>query len=235
MRFLLAIIFLCLWLGSVSQDTARIFIPAGKNIYDVVKPGQLYRFPDFRKGKVSFRDGTTTSAKLNYNYLNGEVEFIAPNGDTMAIVKEQMLNLKEMVIDSIKFYYDNGYLEQVTDYKDGKIVKKQEYRVSKKEKIGGYEQPTSNSAIESYSSFSDMYGTMNRKLIVRENITLVKSIQYFFGDQYNTFLPANKKNVLRLYQKDKAHIEKYLSSNNVDFKNLEDLKKLMASIEDSKG
>lgn len=212
-----------------------IFLPAGKTISDIAKPEKIYRYPEFRKGKVYFRDGTVTSEKLNYNYLNGEVEFIAANGDTMAIVKEQILNIKNIEIDSAKFYYSGGYLEQVADFETAKILKKQEYRILKREKIGGYEQPSSTSAIESYSSFTNLDGTINTKLIVRENITLVRPAQYFVGNQYNTFLPANKKNILKLYQKNKAQIENYLRSNNVDFKNLEDLKKLFSTIEPSRG
>ena len=233
MRLFLVIIVFCLSFGGQAQDSLTIFIPAGKSISDVAKPEKLYRYPDFRNGKVFFRDGTITSAKLNYNYLNGEVEFISGK-DTLAIVKEQVLNLRDIEIDTAKFYYSGGYLEQVANIDNRKILKKQEYKVSKREKIGGYEQPSSTTAIESYSSITDSHGMMNTKLIVRENITLVRPPQYFIGDQYNTFLPANKKNFLRLYQKNKAQIERYFRSNDVDFKKLEDLKKLLASIETPK-
>ena len=116
----------------------------------------------------------------------------------------------------------------------GKILKKQDYRVSKREKIGGYEQPSSTNAIESYSSFTSADGSILTSLIVKENITLKRVKLYFFGDEYNTFLPANKKNLLRLYPKNKAQLQSYLNKNEVDFNSEADLKKLIASLEPGK-
>ena len=219
----------------MAQDSSLLFIPAGKSLADVAKPEKIYRFPRFEKGKVFFRDEKVTPGNLNYNYLNGEIEFIAPNGDTLAIVKEQAYNIRRVEIDSAVFYYNTaGYLEEVYDFGAGKILKKQQYRLLKREKIGGYDQPSSTSAIESYGSFTGDDGIMAPKLIVRENISLIKPVQYFVGDQYNTFLPANRKNILSLYNTNKKQLETYLKNNPVDFKNLEDLKKLFAVLETSK-
>jgi len=214
---------------NAQEDSSLIFIPAGKMLSDVITPVKIYRFPNFRQGKVYFRDGTITSATLNYNFLNGHIEFISSNGDTLALVKEQILNLKTVIIDSSRFYYHSvyGYMEQIAGNETGKILKKQDYRVSKREKIGGYEQPSSTNAIESYSSFTSADGSILTSLIVKENITLKRVKLYFFGDEYNTFLPANKKNLLRLYPKNKAQLQSYLNKNEVDFNSEADLKNLL--------
>jgi hypothetical protein len=37
------------------------------------------------------------------------------------------------------------------------------------------------------------------KLLPREDIVLKKQTQYYFGDKFNHFILANKKNLLRLY------------------------------------
>jgi len=218
---------------NAQQDSSIIFIPAGKTLSDVVTPGKIYRFPNFKQGKVFFRDGTITSANLNYNFLNGHIEFISSNGDTLALVKEQILNLKTVIIDSSRFYYHPvyGYMEQIANNEAGKILKKQDYKVFKREKIGGYEQPSSTTAIESYSSFTNVDGSILTTLSVRENVALKRVKLYFFGDQYNTFLPANKKNLLRLYPKSKAQLQSYLHKNEVDFNDEKDLKKLIALLE----
>lgn len=235
MRLLFSIAILFVSCSVNAQDSTLLFIPAGRSISEVGTPQKIYRFPNFRKGTVFFRDSKTTAGNLNYNYLNGEIEFIAATGDTLAIVKDQAMNIKQVEIDGVIFYYTvGGYLEEMANFKKGKILKKQQYRVLKREKIGGYEQPSSTTAIESYSSFTGDDGIMAPKLIVRENISLIKPAQYFVGDEYHTFLPANKKNILSLYQKDKKQIETYLRNNEVDFKKLDDLKKLFASLEAAK-
>jgi len=213
-----------------AQDSTQIFIEAGKTVSDVLTPQKIYHYPQFINGKIFFRDGTTSEAQLNYNYLNGEIEFIAPNRDTLAIAKEQMLNIKKVVIDTNFFFYNRGYLQEVMESQVGRLLKKQIFDVVKREKIGAYNQPTSTSAIESYGSFTDNYGVFSPNLKIKENITLVLKTDYFFSDHYNLFLPANKKNLYKAYPSKKDQIDKYLEQNSVDFKNPADLKKLFASI-----
>ena len=230
MRLLVFIIIVLISCNSQAQDSTVLFIPAGRSISEVATPQKIYRFPNFIKGKIYFRDSRVTAGNLNYNYLIGELEFISPQGDTLALIKDQAVNIKYIELDSIKLYYNGSYLEEVADFGSAKILKRQQYRLLKREKIGGYEQPSSTSAIESYSSFTSDDGIMAPRLIVRENVTLVRPAQYFVGDEYNTFLPANKKNIVSLFQKNKRQIEAYLRNNEVDYKNLDHLKKLFASM-----
>jgi len=211
------------------QDSTRVFIPAGKSFSDVAGLDKAYRFPNFTNGHVYFRDGTMSAAKLNYNFLNKELEFISPNGDTLAIVKEQALNIKNIIIDSITFYYYDGYLEEMAHNEDGKLLKRQFYQIKGSEKIGAYNLASTSSAIDSYSSYTDQNG-QSRTLTVRENLTLVIATEYFFGDKYTVVLRATKKNMLDLYPKKKIQIESYLRNNNVNFTNGTDLLKLFSSL-----
>ena len=226
------IVFLFVVLSADAQDSNLIFIAAGKSLSDAITPEKIYRYPSFVKGKIFFKDGSQTDAQLNYNFLNGEVEFISSEGDTLAIAKEQMLNIRKVVVDTSSFYYNSGYLEEVVFNNTGKLLKKQQFKVTKREKIGAYDQPTSTAAIDSYGSFTNN-GEINLNLKVRENITMIKSTDYYFGDEYNTFLRATKKNFLRLFSKQQRKLENYLRSNPIDFKNEQDLKKLMTLLEEA--
>lgn len=211
-----------------SAQVPTIFIAADQYVSEVLTPEKIYHYPQFTYGKIFFRNNTTSDARLNYNYLNGEIEFIAPNNDTLAIAKEQMLNIVRVAIDTNTFFYNNGYLELVAENAVGKLLKKQMFDVVKREKIGGYGQPSSTSAIESYGSFTQTYGEQAFNLKVRENITLVLKTNYFFGDQYHVILPANKKNIYKVYRSKKSLIDLYLKENDVDFKKPEDLRKIFA-------
>jgi hypothetical protein len=229
MRPLLVLAISLLFTKINAQDSTKVFIPAGKSFSDVAGLDKVYRFPNFTNGHVYFRDGTMSAAKLNYNFLNKELEFISPNGDTLAIVKEQALNIKNIIIDSITFYYYDGYLEEMAHNEDGKLLKRQFYRIKGSEKIGAYNLASTSSAIDSYSSYTDQNG-QSRTLTVRENLTLVIATEYFFGDKYTVVLRATKKNMLDLYPKKKTQIESYLRNNNVNFTNGTDLLKLFSSL-----
>ena len=138
-----------------------------------------------------------------------------------------MLNIKQVVIDTDIFFYNRGYVELVMENKVGKLLKSEMFDVVRREKIGGYDQPSSTSAIESYGSFTGTYGVPELGLKIRENITLVLKTNYFFGDEFNLLLPANKKNIYKAYPSKRDRINQYLEQNSVDYKNPGDLKKLL--------
>ncbi len=211
-----------------AQDSTTIFIAADQYASEVLTTQKIYRYPQFINGEIFFRNGATSDAPLNYNYLYGEIEFISPKNDTLAIAKDQMLNIKKVVIGSNTFFYNRRYVELVMENTVGRLLKSQMFDVVKREKIGAYDQPSSTSAIDSYGSFVANFGEVPvLDLKVRENITLVLKTEYFFGDQYNLLLPANKKNIYKAYHSKQDRIDKYLGENSVDFKNPDDLKKLM--------
>ena len=213
-----------------AQDSTMIFIAADRNVSEVLTPAKIYELPKFAEGKILFRDGNRSRAKLNYNFLNGEIEFINPANDTLAIAKNQMLLIKEVLIDTQSFVYDHtdGYMELVTKTRLGRLFKKQTYVVIKKEKIGAYNQPSSVSDIASYGSFTDNYGNLVTNLKVRENITLVLRTSYFIANEFN-FLPATKRNMMDLYRPKRSQVELYLKKNPVDFKNGRELRKMFES------
>jgi len=212
-----------------AQDSTRIFIPAGKSFSDVAGLGKAFRFPNFTNGHIYFRDGTQSTAKLNYNFFYKDLEYISPGGDTLALVKDQALQTKNIVIDSITFYYSDGYLEEIAHNEDGKLLRSQFYGTTKgSEKIGAYGQPSGTSAIDAYTSLT-YRGIRFENLVVSENMVLVLKTEYFVGDNYNTVLRANKKNILELYPKKRSQIESYLSNNHVNFSSGADLEKLFSS------
>jgi hypothetical protein len=211
-----------------AQDSTAIFIQAGKSFSDVAGLHKAYRFPDFTNGRVYFKDGSTSAAKLNYNFLYQELQFISPSGDTLALLKEQALEVKNILIDSVTFYYYDGYMEEIAHNESGKLLKRQFYGV-KGEKIGAYGQSSGTSAIEAYTSFTDRTRHIEN-LVVSENLNLVMKTEYFIGDNYNSVLRANKKNMLDLYPKKRSQIETYLHNNHVNFASGTDLEKLFSSL-----
>ena len=225
MKIITLCVFVLLAQFACAQDST-IFIAADQYVSEVATPERIYHYPNFIAGKIFFRNNTVSDAHLNYNYLNGEIEFISPNNDTLAISKKQMLDIERVVIDTSTFFYNDGYLELVAQSAVGRLLKKEMYVVFKREKIGGYGQPSSTSAIDSYGSFQESYGTRQYNLKVRENITLVLRTNYFFGDQYHVMLPANKKNLYKVFRSKKDFIDSYLATNNVDFRKPGDIQKL---------
>jgi hypothetical protein len=185
-------------------------------------------FAGFVDGRVIFRNGVIAASKLNYNLLNGEMQFIAPTGDTLSIANENTINHIE--IGNLTFYYDQMYLQLVKAYPKVKLAARQQLKVVDKQKIGAYGQASPASSIDSYRSFSDGVRTYN--LDIREDILLSRQTTYYLGDRFNNFLKANKKNLFNMFSKHEKALDKYLKENAPDFTNQEDLLKLITFLQD---
>jgi len=198
-------------------------IKAGTSFNESVSIANLYEYPQFVYGKVFFRQGDSTVARLNYQRLSDEMQFIDFKGDTLNITYAG--TIKFFLINNDLFYFDDGYVKLIKDNNTIKLASKQTLRVSGRNKIGAYDMASPTSAINSYSSLIDQKTIY--KLIPREDIILTKKTEYYFGDKYNHFVLANKKNLLRLYSKHDGALTAYLKENNVDFNNREDLEKIL--------
>jgi len=204
-----------------AQDST-IIIKAGTSFNESVSITDLYEYPQFVYGKVFFRFGDSTGGRLNYNRLLDQMQFIDLKGDTLNIAYPG--TIKFIRINNDLFYYDNGYIKLIKGNNTIKLATKQTLKVAGKNKIGAYDMASPGSAIDSYSSLTIDHKNYN--LTPREDITLTKKTEYYFGDKYNHFVLANKKNILRLYSKQEGTVTAYLKENNIDFNNPEDLEKL---------
>ncbi len=204
-----------------AQNTTSIIVKAGSNIRDVLSTADVFQYPQFAKGKVFFKDGSSAEAKMNYNRLVDEMHFIDPKRDTLALANEKLI--KWIAINQDTFYYDQGYVRLISSTDVAKLAVKQVWIMGDTRKIGAYNTANSTSSITSYSSYSA--GSRIYNLFVNEEVVLRKVEHYYFGDRYNHFVLAGKKNLLMLFPKEQRRIEVYLKENKIDFSNKDDLEK----------
>ncbi len=121
-RLILAVCIFCVAKGSA--QTEKMYSVKMGEIPDKVIPGEAtYLLPGFTQGLVFFKDGTSSKQRFNYNSLLDEMHFINEHVDTLAIAEPALI--KSVEIDSIKFYYDTGYIRQVFTQGNYKLVIKQ--------------------------------------------------------------------------------------------------------------
>ncbi len=221
MRVLSLILLVCCCSAHAQDST--IIIKAGTSFNESVSITDLYEYPQFASGKVFFKLGDSSAARLNYSRFLDEMHFIDIKGDTLNIAYPG--TIKFIRISNDLFYYDNGYVKLIKDNNTVKLAAKQTLKMSGKNKIGAYNTASTTSAIDSYSSLTIDHKNYN--LTPREDIALTKKTEYYFGDKYNHFVLANKKNILRLFPKQERAVSAYLKENNVDFNNGEDIEKLL--------
>lgn len=220
----------------LAQAPTVIRVKGGIGREKSVPFSERYRYDQFREGKVLFQNGAAASAKFNYNILLGEMQFIDPKGDTLALADEpvvRMVGVDGLSLRQDLFMFDQakGYLEVIADYRAARLAVKQGLKTVKNEKRTGYDQSSGASAITTYQYHAAGNASI-AKLDAKGDLLLIKDKSYFIIDQNNRFHPANRASILKVFAKHRDQINAYLANEAIDFNKEDDLKKLLTYCSD---
>lgn len=192
---------------------------------EIVSTTFQYVFPEFTTGQVFFRSAPKGTAKLNYNILIGEMQFLSPEDEIMALANVN--DVFYVSIDQRKFfpYKNNVFAEEIVS--DGavklRVVKKgKAISQGKAAAYGGY---SSTSSITSYKSIQGSGKTFD--LAIREKVQVeVDNFFYLTTDNNKYILIKNQKTYEKLFPGHKEQIEAYVRQNDISFKEEDDLIRL---------
>jgi hypothetical protein len=206
----------------------------------VLKPGEdlfekyykdIFVYPEFKTGKVYYSNGDSAGGKMNYNRFLEVFEFIDNRRDTLIFAVDDKITYVNIQGD-IYYYNKPGFLLCVPGTTTScKLATKQSIQLKDVRKIGAFGLASNTSKIE---SLDQLRSEQTHRLVANEEIIFSKEKRYYFGNEKNFFLPANKKNVLKLLPSKKNEIEGYLMNHNIDFQNEEQLLDLLNFIKNLK-
>jgi hypothetical protein len=211
---------LMLNLSASAQNDDLITVKAGNEILKYFPVPIRYLYEEFMPGQVLFKNGTVNITRLNYNFLIDEMEFIQSR-DTLSIVRKKDLRFIAVAQDT--FYYDNGYLKQISGGRIS-VGLRQRFILREVLKKDSYGISSSGSATNSYGSLpsdGNFY-----KLTANEDMVFQKTKEYYLSTASGTFVQFRKKTVLQLFPQKEDAIKGYIKSNKIDFDSVDDLLKL---------
>ena len=221
MKSLLSLIILLSYTAiAFSQTTELITVKAGQSLYDLHK--EIYRYPNFKEGKVYFLEGGLSAGKLNYNFISEAMQFISPTGDTLSLADEP--TIKYVTVEKDTFYYDKGYLEGLINAGTVKLAIKQKIKFKDTYKIGAFGTASPTLRTENEKTYM---GDNRYNLIIAEDLIFVKEKDYYLNVRFRDFVIVTKKNLIKLFPKQKDNIESFLKENNINLRVESDLKKLV--------
>jgi hypothetical protein len=218
------IVMLCtgLFLQVQSQSVKKFRVNPGEQVIKVIPAEDIYTYPQFMLGQVQFKNGKLGSAKMNYNSLLGEIEFIDDKNDTIAL--DDVESMHYVAINSDTFYYFKRYLRQLSNKNGVKLAENKEIDVINREKVGGFGE-TNGGSVEVKESVSANSSQM-KTLVAKQILTLSENFVYFFGDRFNKFRQANRKNIMDMFGKMKPDLGKYLDDNKLNYFDKNDMTRL---------
>lgn len=222
-RLLFLLIFLSIGCSKLCAQDSLVTVKTGSRISDVLTAPYIYSHPAFIKGTVFYRNGIVAAAKMNYNSLSDQMLFIDPKGDTLALNDEKTIHF--ITLDKDTFYYIDGYAKVVASNSVVKLVERKVWEVADVRKMGTHNRPATGVNVTSIGNLTDGFGrTYN--LVLDGDVLFRKRSYYYFGDMYNSFVPASRKNLLTFFSKKEDMLAGYLKEHKVNFNRRNDLEKL---------
>jgi len=205
--------------GSAAAQKVENITVKGSDISGFISK-EVYRYPDFKKAKVYFKNADSAGGRMNYNYLLQTMQFISPQKDTLAVADES--SIKSIAIGLDSFFYDNGFYEWVASNSKTRLAIKHSLKLlAGTQKVGAYGIASSTGGIQSQDAFRGFIGTAG--LDINEVYQFVKETQYYISVGNKHFVEFNKKNLEDLFPKKEDKIDEYIKTNKVNFNKEQDV------------
>ncbi len=221
-KFILSYIALLAFNISFSQGTSTYYkVNPGQILEEVLNNEIRFLYPEFKMGLVLFRNGSLGSSKMNYNFLHRELQFI--NGeDTLALDKGE--DIRHVVIEIDTFYFrENEWIRQVASSGKVRLAEVKFLSMVDMEKIGAYGQEISGNSVDAYMVTA---ANMPKRLEANQVLTFAIAKNFYFGDRFDNYRLANKKNISNMFGNKCPGIEKYLESEKISYHSSSDMQKL---------
>lgn len=184
-----------------------------------------YLFDDFETGKVVYKGSGFSSGRFNYNIISEKLEFISDDGSVLVLANPNVVSYAEIngrILESV----GNGIFYEKVVAGDGFLYIQWKSKVTSKGKKGGYGMASPTASIDNYKSVQAEGRILN--LTVDEDYTTTPNNTYYLKIK-NKFKRFNSFGSLAKLFKDKEEaITTYVKTDNLDFKNPDDIKKAVA-------
>lgn len=220
----ISVLFILMSIVASAQQVKNFTVSAGQSFVDVLSHDELFRYPKFIKGITVYKDGTTTSEKMNYNFVQGEMMFLNSRNDTLVITKKDAIS--QIILAEDTFYVSNGYYEQIAGNKTVMLLVHKYIKLVNVKKEGAYGTSNSTGSVDSYSSLSANNNSATLKLKVSEDMDFAIMTDFYFSKNSSEFVLARKNSILKLCPEKDEMIKEFIKSQSIRFNEKDDLIKL---------
>jgi len=200
-----------------AQYYKRITVKAGTKVIQEFPPEKRYLYPQFTDGKDFMKSGVFNEARLNYNLLLGEIEFVQDH-DTLVFARKKDVNIVIVALDT--FIYRSTYFKLIHSGKV-KVCIRDKIVLKDIVKKGAMGTPNRTSSVDSYTSLP-LDGKLY-ELVPADDMEFQRNLEFYIITSSGDLVEFRKKNVIELFPEKEDEIQKYLKSNKVNFESQEDI------------
>ncbi|WP_229207845.1 hypothetical protein [Dyadobacter beijingensis] len=186
-----------------------------------------YRFPEFGKGTVYFRNGTRREAFLNYHRIQGQMQFLSLQADTMLFTGKYLIDRIETAGRTFLLTEKDSDMEVIDVAGDVMLAARTQSEAAGNG-LSHSGQHYSASAGEGSPGLlvSNREGNFQWQNNASGQPSRVKTT-YFLMDRNRIVRPASRRTFLTVYARHRRGLARYMSRNRIDYNNEADLRKLI--------
>lgn len=230
------VFFLMLSVIALSQPANRTLIIEGETVInDLLDFETQYLEDSFQEGTVFYKDGKRSNGKFNYNLLLNEIHFIDQENETRALVNRR--DITHITIGKRVFRYipKIGYAEEIVRGRAKLLLKRKVIAITETRYTGVYGTTTHSTNVRPVDNFNLFRGTAHR-FDADETLTVrIKYSEDFYLENRGKISPFNnvKDAEKSVGRRNIRRLNEFLRSQGVNFKNLEDLTKVVGWISEN--
>lgn len=210
-------------LDAYAQDLAKVTFYPGTPINEQLSDSVQYRFPSFTEGVVTTKKEGAVRAKLNYNFLFGEMQFLDEKGERLSIGNPE--DVVRISISNCTFIYFKGDYYEVIQSGSVCLLKKQLVELQSQGNDAPYGLKSQSSSVDKPMHLFSRGGSYS---VNSTQSFYIKRKVSFYLQNGTKILPVQGENTFKkVFPKRADLITPYVVSNKVDFSNSEDLTKLL--------
>jgi hypothetical protein len=190
-------------------------------------PGvMLYSFPDYVMSRVVFRNGTETTAGINFNLYTDEVFFTAAGSTPMALAN--ISDVRRIVVDTTVWLPSGGVFGRQI-YRNGsyailRLVQTRVHDFSKRSQVG--ELTRSVVPVSTYTQASLETNNQQHMTLALGEYTFVTAESFILLSE-NSDHKANAAGFIKMFPAARREIREYVKSNSVDLGDVHEVTKLL--------
>ncbi len=208
-----------------AQNKEVIQATSGDNLSNKVSAQMQFLFSKFTDGYVYYVGQQKISGQLNYNMLLGEMQFIDPTGQILAL--GNVPNVAMVTIDNRTFYpFDNkDFVEELLSSNNIQLQVRRKGKMAQHTKKAGFGGVSSTSSVTSFSGID----SQSSNLSVTEDILITLDNFYYLvtPNSKKRVLIKNQKTFTKQFPKHEAEIQTFVKDHQTRFDNEDDLKALV--------
>jgi len=215
-----------------AQQEQQYLIREGTRPKDVFTFSDIYLYPTFKPGKVTFKNGNVANPMLNYNQFTHEIDFIKDRKDTLALADAETVKSISIADDTFYFQVDIGFVKKLEQTPVGILAKTDNLQLAdrRRHSNSGSSNSSSNGSYNNFNTNSVTASSLSLNMVEKIDLIYRRKSEYFIANSKGFFHEATKKNFIRLFPDKKNIINDYFESRKIDVKSEQDLLELFQII-----